>query len=535
MDQLQRELLKEVSHLPPGTNPYDFIDNALLKALSPRRPRSFEVQLVLCMIAHGLCGFLILGSIVVRIYKKSFWLVRVRIKNPNLWRPHFTAGWSLWALVLVVFLELAVFNALSSSRSLEPQFAYWWTLAWIPAWMGGFSAAWAITVSLLLHVHSSGRDTSLVEKLSPFVNLGSILFPVLYLAVIIPFALRCAASYESAIYEIQTIRHFLHARATTFNGQFTLVDLAPVLPTMQKLETAYFDFLRWLRITFALYAGSACLLVFLLATVAIIYVHVLRRALDDIGDSANLRENGQAQRIVVEKTYSTLNLTLISFTTIGCIFTGLSLYIAIEPESLASQTAAGAVCLIAFYSFALFGLPTSFLLFIRSFDRTTSESSASDSKPSLARGRSHSHIPSISLPFRRKSSTDFDHLASVHDGKLKDDGGDGATETSPPHGFEIVFPVPGADHQHDDPSYPPRPPLLPHYASQRCSRSSTIDALYDSGSTRTSVSMFVNSPTTTPRDSTGASGLGLKPDERFARGGSETSLIARAGSLVSDL
>jgi len=46
------------------------------------------------------------------------------------------------------------------------------------------------------------------------------------------------------------------------------------------------------------------MLVQLLGIAAILYVRVLRKALNQVGDGAILRENATTQRTVMEKTYS---------------------------------------------------------------------------------------------------------------------------------------------------------------------------------------------------------------------------------------
>ena len=54
METLQQDLFAELARLPPQSNPYEFIDQFLVEKISPRRPKSFELQLVICMVAHGM-------------------------------------------------------------------------------------------------------------------------------------------------------------------------------------------------------------------------------------------------------------------------------------------------------------------------------------------------------------------------------------------------------------------------------------------------------------------------------------------------
>ncbi|GAA5840077.1 hypothetical protein JCM5353_008108 [Sporobolomyces roseus] len=492
MDELQRTILLKISHLPREANPFEVIDDYILDTISPRRPKAFEIQLIICMVAHGLCGILVLGSLIVRISRGSFWLVHFDLKHRSLWTPHFTAGWSVWAIILVVFLEVAVYNAIAVGRSIRPSFAYWWTFAWIPAWMGGFTAAWAISVSLLLHLHASGR-VNIIEKAAIPVNTLAIVLPIAYLAVIVPLALTCSKHYESAMREIQTIRQILHSAAAAYDGTFSLLDLGPAFSTVEKLQREYLGFEKWLRITFAFYAIAAFTLVLLLAIVAILYVKILRTALNQAGDGIILRENGAVQRTVMEKTYSNLVITLFCFTTMGSIFSGLSLYIAINPRALVSSSAAEAVALIAFYSFALFGLPTSFLLFIRSFDRHGSSPSP---PPPLSSGpkraRSHSHLPSLSLPFRRRSpsNTSQTQLKSLPKGfDLTVPHSSSKAEKSVNISFDSL-PV-QHEYEKDQIELSNRP--FSQFASPRNSFSSTTNALHDSCSTRPTLSEWTNS------------------------------------------
>jgi len=138
----------------------------------------------------------------------------------------------------------------------------------------GFTAAWAISVSLLLHLHASGR-VNIVEKAAIPVNTLAVVLPISYLAIIIPIAFRCSKHYESAMYEIQSIRRILHSSAATYDGTFSLLDLAPAFATVEKLGEEYLGFEKWLRITFAAYS---------IAAISLVLVSILHFELDDDAD-----------------------------------------------------------------------------------------------------------------------------------------------------------------------------------------------------------------------------------------------------------
>ena len=146
------------------------------------------------------------------------------------------------------------------------------------------------------------------------------------------------------------------------------------------------------------------------------------------------------------------------------------------------------------YSFALYGLPTSFLLFIRSFDRHgSSPSPPSPLSTNHKRNRSHSHLPSLSLPFRRrypstKSQTQLNSL---------------------PKGFEFIVPnsekpvtvsfdsLPTQQEQEKDnielSKYLPSSRPFSQFATPRHSFSSTTNALNDSSTAQPTLSEWTNS------------------------------------------
>ncbi|GAA5823724.1 hypothetical protein JCM10212_005625 [Sporobolomyces blumeae] len=396
MDDIQALLGDVLAHLPPGTNPYQAIDAVLVDTVSPARPFAFRVQLVVCMVVLGLCALFNLASIFVRISKGSFWLVHFRDQNPKLWRPHFTAGWTLWALVLVGTLEATLYKMVTEGDGLEADFGYFWTFAWIPAWMGGFAATWAICVSMFLHLHASG-ETALVETFAPWVNAGSIALPVAYVAAISPLAATCANRYERSIDGVNEIRAVLRSAAAAFDGRFDLVKLVPAYEVLDRVMGDFDEFQRWLRITFAYYAATATLLVVLMVTCSVLYLRALRGALAQAEDTVESAASASMQRKVMKKTVQNLSLTLICFTLIGSVFVGISLAIVIEPSFLTSSTAVQAVTLLVFWTFSIFGMSTSILLFVRSFDSFSPSFGKSLGSTESATNRSSRHVPQDSL------------------------------------------------------------------------------------------------------------------------------------------
>ncbi|BGP31698.1 hypothetical protein JCM10296v2_003472 [Rhodotorula toruloides] len=341
------QLLQLLGSLKPGENPYEAIEGFLRSYVTPPVPSSFRTQLLVVAAILAICLLLVLASFVVRIKQRTFWLVH-RGEAPDLWRPHFSVTWSLWAAVLLVLLETLIFETLRFLDG-KPTRSYIGlaTFGLYPSWYGGFTAAWGITVSFALHLHALGFHTQ-IDRLAPLINLSAILCPLIFTAAIFPPAALATSHLANGVDLLGQIEAFLRTKAATYEGEFSIADLSPALPLLQPLQD---DFKRFLNI------------------IAAFYLYSLRRVLQQTARfGAETGASGLSQTKLMRRTYTNLLMTICAFSFIGGILTVLAFIICRDPRGTLQPIRSQVYTLVPMWCFAILGLPTAILLFVRSFD-----------------------------------------------------------------------------------------------------------------------------------------------------------------------
>ncbi|GAA6027678.1 hypothetical protein JCM8097_007978 [Rhodosporidiobolus ruineniae] len=378
----QQQLLMLLSQLPAGTNPYLAIDEYLKDQLFPSVPSSAVDQLYFLAAILGLTALLVLISLALRWRRGAFWVVRMH-HSPRMLRPHATISWALIAVVMLVFFEVLLgYEVRFLHKAITPSFAYWLLLVWSLAWLGGHVAAWSLLVSFILHLHAI--DSSFRAGLYAILaNVGGVLTPVLYASVLLPLGCLGGKHYRDAIHHFQEIETLLQqgAKSWTPEAGFSILSLAPALPTLEKMQASVARFVTFFRATFIFYAITASLLVTYLVIIATLHVSSLRRMLaqatHDMSSSNNYEgparpRNRQQHR--VHRTLQSLTLTIGAFSFLGLFFTCIAIVASISPLKLiTSPTYAQVVLLGPLWAFAVFGLPCAVLLIVRARDASMGE------------------------------------------------------------------------------------------------------------------------------------------------------------------
>ncbi|BGP24279.1 hypothetical protein Rt10032_c03g1595 [Rhodotorula toruloides] len=365
------QLLQLLGSLKPGENPYVAIEGLLRSYFTPPVPPSFRTQLLIIAAILAVCLILLLASFVVRIKQRTFWLVH-RGEAPDLWRPHFSVTWSVWAAVLLILLEMLLFGTLRFLAG-KPTRSYIGlaTFGLYPSWYGGFTAAWGITVSFALHLHALGFDSQ-IDRLAPLLNLSAIVCPLMHTAAIFPPAALATSHFANGVVRLEQIQAFLREKVATYQGEFSIADLNPALPLPQPLQDEYDAFLKWFGIAFGVFAGSGCFLVPLLGIVAALYLYSLHRVLLQTARlGGEVGTSGSSQTKLMRRTCNNLLVTICAFTSIGGILTVLAVIICRDPRGMIQPIRSQVYTLVPMWCFAILGLPTAILLFIRSFDVTS--------------------------------------------------------------------------------------------------------------------------------------------------------------------
>lgn len=172
---------------------------------------------------------------------------------------------------------------------------------------------------------------------------------------------------------------------------------------------------------------SAFVLVLVLITIALFHLSSLRQQIRDSqrGLATALDSVSRAARTQVHRTWQvnlaflpiatlsvltlflrqTLVLTVVAFVLLGSIFVAVSIYAALNPQSLEQATPATIVVLVPMWAFSLLGLPTSVLLVWRAVEASAADNSGSQAKQSsFSRSGSDDKKFSIELNGRGRSS-----------------------------------------------------------------------------------------------------------------------------------
>ncbi|GAA6020780.1 hypothetical protein JCM10207_001656 [Rhodosporidiobolus poonsookiae] len=472
---LEQQLLSLLANLPEGANPYEAVRDVLWDAVVPEVPDSFKTQLILLIVVLALALALVLGSLVVRLVNRTFWIAH-KGSLPPLIRPHFSVSWSLWAVLLLALMEGALVETMGyyGSKTIHPSFMWWQTLVWTPAWFGGFTAAWGILVSFLLHLYSDGY-TSQVERWSPYVNEIALGAPIIYTACIFPLAALASTRFSQLMHDIAQIDDLLRQGAASYTGSFSIAQLAPGLPLLQQIETRVAEMQRYFTGLFVSYSVTTFLLTSFLGTVSVLYLRFLHRSLKETPRFAS-RQSVDAQKRVMRRTYSNLLITLVAFTILGLVFACVSVAIASDPTGFQQSGKSQVFTLIPYYAFAIFGLPTAILLFVRSFERP-----ASSHTPAASRSRTRSRTTSNPIevavevqvvtmletdPFSQRSSLAPSAQPFSPHSTLAYPHARAALQLPLPEGFVMVETIkegsPTSSNDDDEKKPLPAPPAAPH-------------------------------------------------------------------------
>ncbi|KAK4055959.1 hypothetical protein OIO90_002952 [Microbotryomycetes sp. JL221] len=363
-----QQALDLISSIPPGVNAYAVLVEELWKALVPDLPQSFVVQLYVLSGVLGLCFLLVTASMIIQAVAHNFWLVRSR---NGLWRPHWSLGWSSFALFLLLFLQVQIWETwMWSKRTIVFGLLDFKLLPWVFSWTGGHTAAWGLGTSYILNESASGH-TSTTTPLIILSNTMSILVPAGFLGALLPFWIRASISYRAFLANFASLIDAMESKSATFNGSFSIADLLPYGTTFaemyDQLDRALVD-IRKIFIVFAACSGG---LVLALVTIAFVQLMALSRALRRTKPFITTLEsnsNSTRERALV-RSFNNLKYTVIAFSLIALCFIGICSYVAIRPrQSFTTPLAIQITTLLPLYNIAVFGLPTAILLFRLSLD-----------------------------------------------------------------------------------------------------------------------------------------------------------------------
>ncbi|ORY88105.1 hypothetical protein BCR35DRAFT_313102 [Leucosporidium creatinivorum] len=326
----QAAILNLINNLPDGSNPYEAIRTYLWQQLVPSISESLPNQLYALSGALGVCLALVLISLGMRAYGRAFWIAR--IGTNGLWTPHWSISWSLFAVVLVACLEAQIWVTMSYLKRTQIVYSY---LAlrifpWIAAWMGGWTALWSLAVSYLTHRNAMGK-LPITTTRALLVNSLLVLFPVVYLAALLPFAIKSCSTYSSLLDIFASLDKQLQEGAATYDpSTFSIIALAPGLAGLTSL-TSLMSTLIWdVRRVFIVFTVSGVVIVLILILVSFLHLQSLSQVIHETTSIMNTLESSASKESALLRSYVNLKWTSLSFISICLCFTAVCLYTSID-------------------------------------------------------------------------------------------------------------------------------------------------------------------------------------------------------------
>ncbi|KAK4049050.1 hypothetical protein OIV83_004412 [Microbotryomycetes sp. JL201] len=377
------EALKVLQNLPPNSNPYAVLAESLWIALVPDLPKSFELQMFALSGVFGLCFILVVASMVIQAVAGNFWLVRSR---NGLWRPHWSLGWSSFALFLLLFLQVQVWTTwqwshrvlvyglvdfkllpwqvLQSSARFTPRLKKLYNR--IFSWIGGAVACWGLITSYILN---TAGNSAISRPMTIMSNTFAILVPAMFLGALLPFWIRSSIKYRAFLSNFETLLVAMQVNSSKFTGKFSIVDLLPYGDLLGDMQDHLDAALVEVRKVFIVLAACSTGLVAALVTISSIQLTALTRALSRTKHLVTSLESTNSRDKALLRSYHNLKWTIISFSSIALCFIGICSYVAIKPrQSFTLKGPIEVTTLLPLYNIAIFGLPTAILLFTLSFE-----------------------------------------------------------------------------------------------------------------------------------------------------------------------
>lgn len=129
--------------------------------------------------------------------------------------------------------------------------------------MGGWTALWSLTVSYLTHRNAMGK-----LQISPMrallVNSLLVVFPILYLAALLPFGIKSCLTYRSLLDVFASLDDQLKQGAATYDSDpstFSIIALAPGLAGLNSLNTLLSTLVWEVRSVFTVFTVSGVVIV----------------------------------------------------------------------------------------------------------------------------------------------------------------------------------------------------------------------------------------------------------------------------------
>ncbi|KAI5480451.1 hypothetical protein MNV49_000604 [Pseudohyphozyma bogoriensis] len=237
--------------VPPGTDPFPAVGNALEAVLLYHRDALFDRQIIGISVTYGVYAVLLCVALAqgCRLQKFSLFRLEHTLRGTYL-KPHLTTSWLIWALVFVIVIQGYVWTCYRQGHGKEvPEIIWLSSIGYFPLGLAAWSALWSVSVSkALLISHPKG----FVAFLSHPTVLASffVVLPVIFLGLIIAMD---ALSYHYNVQSLDRLHIALEQLAearSAWSGAdsdvLPLLDEKVLAPAAGLIESS-FDFLYWYK------------------------------------------------------------------------------------------------------------------------------------------------------------------------------------------------------------------------------------------------------------------------------------------------
>ncbi|GAA5880195.1 hypothetical protein JCM16303_001248 [Sporobolomyces ruberrimus] len=347
------DLLYQLTHLPPTTNPFGWLETLVKNQYMPRYSSSASLQMYINIAIVELCVVLVLGSLFLRYRKNHLWFFRRQV-NQLLIQPNIATVGSVLGLVFLTLTNILMFAVLRASSGKLPSY-----LGLLPG-IAGEVVMWSIAASYLGHLHSTQSTKRPLGRWILASNILGILTPIVHFGSFLPLDIIAGRHYAHIVSLLAEIQSRLLSEAADWapSSPFSLEALLPFVPIFAQLEREIYIILPLTRAIYIFHSVTTVVLIVLLTTIACLYLSSVNRLI-----RTAKREMLETQRSTelldqIYQTWAGLVVVVILVDLIASAFLGFTIYTSVRPGG-SSQT----YVLTLFWTTSTLGLITVSVLF----------------------------------------------------------------------------------------------------------------------------------------------------------------------------
>ncbi|GAA5963510.1 hypothetical protein JCM3765_006263 [Sporobolomyces pararoseus] len=354
------EILFELTHLPAGTNPFQWLNDFLNTRYLPHYSKSATLQLYFNIAMLEICILLVIAGLYLRYRKNHFWLFRKQLSG-TLIQPNISVVGSIAGLIFMILTNVLMFSIVQASKGkLPPDLGFLTLLDTVFPGLVGELVIWSMASSYLGHLHSIQSTDRPLENWIKACNILGIATPIVHLAAFLPFDVIAGRRYAQVVVLFREIDDWLLIEAQNWSPDvtFNLTDLMPAVPLFEKLQAQILSLEPIMRTVYVFHSVTMVLIIVIVAVISTFYLASVKRLIRVAKQNLLVSERGTELLDQVYQTWAGLLVSIILTDLIASTYFALVLYSAIYPLQVSQN-----YILAVFWTNSILGLTSTGLMF----------------------------------------------------------------------------------------------------------------------------------------------------------------------------